>query len=200
MKKTFTVLMMVLLAAMLIVSCDNRATEPGYTGKTYEVGKEGPSGGIVFYDVDADNNSGNADGLKSSVCGWRYLEAAPTNIGGWSIGGLKDGAKTSGGIGAGDEDTVALEGYLANATSTQAFKKVKEYKVTKDGVDYTGWYIPTEAELKAAIPYLGEITKNLWTCTIKSSTELTRYAFSNKTFSASNPSMVSCTIHCVRKF
>ncbi|MBR1939080.1 MAG: DUF1566 domain-containing protein [Spirochaetales bacterium] len=47
---------------------------------TYIVGEIGPSSGYVFYDCDADNDTGNADGLKSSECGWRYLEAAPSDL------------------------------------------------------------------------------------------------------------------------
>lgn len=40
----------------------------------------GPAGGYIFYDCDADNEVGNQDGLISSECGWRYLEAAPTDL------------------------------------------------------------------------------------------------------------------------
>lgn len=39
-----------------------------------------PSVGLVFYDVDADNASGNSDGLVSTECGYRYLEAAPNDL------------------------------------------------------------------------------------------------------------------------
>lgn len=46
----------------------------------YEVGFLGQAGGYIFYDVDADNESGNADGLISSECGWRFLEAAPADL------------------------------------------------------------------------------------------------------------------------
>ena len=44
----------------------------------------GATGGYVFYDCDFDNDETNdgagPDGLKSSVCGWRYLEAAPADL------------------------------------------------------------------------------------------------------------------------
>ena len=46
----------------------------------YAIGSKGPARGIVFYDCDADNSSGNTDGLISSECGWRYLEAAPYDL------------------------------------------------------------------------------------------------------------------------
>ena len=35
---------------------------------------------MVFYDCDADNDTGNADGLKSSECGWRYLETTSAEL------------------------------------------------------------------------------------------------------------------------
>ena len=40
----------------------------------YVIGGKGELG-IIFYDVDADNDSGNEDGLTSSECGYRYFEA-----------------------------------------------------------------------------------------------------------------------------
>lgn len=46
----------------------------------FVIGDKGPAGGFIFYDCDADNSTGNADGLISSECGWRYLEAAPADI------------------------------------------------------------------------------------------------------------------------
>ena len=48
---------------------------------TLRMGSRGAAGGIVFYDCDLDNEEGNADGLISSECGWRFLEAAPQDIG-----------------------------------------------------------------------------------------------------------------------
>ena len=51
------------------------------------VGHKGEAGGIIFYDCDADNEVGNPDGLKSVECGWRYLEAAPSDI---EVGNTKE--------------------------------------------------------------------------------------------------------------
>ncbi len=71
----------VLLA--LLTSCckhewkDATCTDCG----TLRIGSKGPAGGYIFYDCDLDNKEGNGDGLISSECGWRFLEAAPENIG-----------------------------------------------------------------------------------------------------------------------
>ncbi len=46
----------------------------------YSIGDTGPAGGIIVYDCDADNDSGNSDGLTSSYCKWRYMEAAPAEL------------------------------------------------------------------------------------------------------------------------
>ena len=49
---------------------------------TYSIGDTGPAGGFIFYDCDADNDDTNEgagpDGLKSDVCGWRYMEISST--------------------------------------------------------------------------------------------------------------------------
>ena len=52
----------------------------GYDLEKLKVGMIGPAGGYIFYDVDADNGSGNSDGLESSKCGWRFLEAAISDL------------------------------------------------------------------------------------------------------------------------
>lgn len=48
--------------------------------ESFKVNLPGYAGGIIIYDCDADNASGNADGLRSQECGWRYLEAAPADL------------------------------------------------------------------------------------------------------------------------
>lgn len=62
-------------ALCLLFSCD-----PKVEDIQYRVGNKGPTGGYIFYDCDADNDSGNADGLISTECGWRFLEAAPADL------------------------------------------------------------------------------------------------------------------------
>ena len=47
---------------------------------SFTIGQTGPAGGFIFYDCDADNKTGNADGLISTECGWRFLEAAPEEL------------------------------------------------------------------------------------------------------------------------
>ncbi len=74
MKKT-VLLIALLLLILLFTSCDLFTTD-----STYSVGDTGPAGGIIFYDNDADNETGNADGLDSSIEGWRFLEAAPGDL------------------------------------------------------------------------------------------------------------------------
>jgi hypothetical protein len=68
----FTVLIFIFTGCDLFTS--------GPSESTYTVGGTGQAGGIIIYDCDADNDSGNSDGLTSSSTGWRYLEAAPGNI------------------------------------------------------------------------------------------------------------------------
>ena len=62
------------------LTCGFEQTEEIPERGEYKVGDIGPAGGYIFYDCDADNESGNADGLTSTQVGWRYLEAAPADL------------------------------------------------------------------------------------------------------------------------
>ena len=127
----------------------------------FEIGDRGPAGGWIFYDCDEDNSTGNADGLISTECGWRYLEVAPSDIGEYVFGYYRpDGTNnnvvgTAQAIGSGrynterlveymDIDGKAYSNYSGEATySEYAAKKCLDYT---DGV-YDDWFLPSKDEL-----------------------------------------------------
>ena len=72
-------LFLLLLFILIFTGCGLFTDEPNLQSD-YSIGDAGPAGGIIFYDNDADNESGNTDGLISDTAGWRYLEAAPGDL------------------------------------------------------------------------------------------------------------------------
>ena len=242
MKKTIIVLSMVMIAAMLFVSCDNNAAgasgKPTYTvtfklnagsgsgfdaqtvaeGETAEkpdtspkanekyqtfkfwsadginefkfdetpitddielealyrdlaVGDTGPAGGIIFYDVDADNNDDTNDGLVSTSCKWRYLEAAPSDcsktkedgttitkfafgryfLNGTATMSVENDNKS---IGKGTSNTDALVEAMKNSAykNSNTENGTLEFYAAQicDRYEYGGcvdWFLPSDAEL-----------------------------------------------------
>ena len=137
--------------------------------KTYAIGATGPAGGLIFYDCDADNESGNADGLTSAECGWRYLEVAPADI----TGTIRFGYyRTTGGnlfvngtgtysetdctgtaIGTGKTNTEKLVAAMGSEAyeSSSGDTKISVYaaKACADYVngDFDDWFLPSKDEL-----------------------------------------------------
>lgn len=125
----------------------------------FEIGDRGPAGGWIFYDCDEDNSTGNADGLISSECGWRYLEASPFIIRECAFGYYRpDGTNnnmvgTSQAIGSGRYNTERLVEYMdidGKAYSDSSGKTV-EY-AAKKCLDYSyggydDWFLPSKDEL-----------------------------------------------------
>ncbi len=110
---------------------------------TYSIGSVGPAGGYIFYDCDADNNSGNADGLISAECGWRYLEATPEDLN--TLYKFCD-YKTSFGdtivaVGKGKENTEKI----VKTLGSQAYAAYGCTEYTFNGFD--DWFLPSKNEL-----------------------------------------------------
>ena len=122
----------------------------------FEIGDIGPAGGYIFYDCDADNDSGNADKLKSSQCGWRYLVAAASDLtvtgsyvmttfvfGKWDSTGEEDWAVigTSADVGKGQANTTAIASKITSHVAAYRCSSLT------DDNGYNDWFLPSENEL-----------------------------------------------------
>ena len=108
------------------------------------IGLKGPAGGWVFYDIDADNDSGDADGLNSATAGWRYLEAADADLSGtfkWRVGSLDATGATGTAIGTGKSNTEKL--------STDAYPAAQACRDYGNGTAFDDWFLPSYEEIKA---------------------------------------------------
>lgn len=112
-----------------------------------DVGMRGPAGGLVFYDCDADNESGNRDGLVSSECGWRFLEAAPSVLEEELEFGPNVAMDLPSTLGSGKSNTEAL--VAAFGEGKYAAKACYDYEITVDGVVYDDWFLPSSSEFQA---------------------------------------------------
>ena len=110
----------------------------------YTVGDIGPSGGYVFY-----------ENPNHATDGWRYLEAAPAinEYTGKVWGGYGTAVGGTGtGIGTGASNTQKIVATFGNAEPYQsktdyAAKLCADLVVTKDGVQYDDWFLPSKDEL-----------------------------------------------------
>lgn len=109
----------------------------------YEVRDIGPAGGYVFYDKGSYSD------------GWRHLEAAPASneYSGKVWGGM---GTTVGGtgtaIGTGEGNTQKIVARFGNAEPYEnkadyAAKLCSDLVVTKNGVVYDDWFLPSKDEL-----------------------------------------------------
>lgn len=173
-----------------------------------EIGGRGPAGGWIFYDCDEDNSTGNADGLISSECGWRFLEAAPSDIGRYTFGYYRTDVTnnkvgTSQAIGSGSYNTERLVKYMdiegkAYSYSYWGSTKTEEYPAKKC-LDYTyggydDWFLPSRDELcemYKALKCQGGTNHGGWcpdSTHAATSTEATRNSFENYYYWSSSES------------
>ena len=82
--------------------------------------------------------------MKSSECGWRYLEAAPSDINHKSIWGDDGKYGTQTGIGTGKTNTAIIVSKASNSRKSNAATLCNDY--TYGG--YDDWFLPSEDELR----------------------------------------------------
>ena len=96
----------------------------------YKVGEKGPAGGWVFYDKGRYSD------------GWRYLEAAPSDLSSTYVWGDDGKFSTSTGIGTGKKNTEIIASKSTSWTKNAA-KACLDYK--ENG--YDDWFLPSKDEL-----------------------------------------------------
>lgn len=129
-----------IILPVIFISLFTLFSGPGINAKEkiYKIGDKGPAGGWIFY--DKGNNSS----------GWRYLEAAPEDIGkfAWGCITTKTGAIDTA-IGTGKTNTQKIAGICKEPGS--AANKAAAYR----GGGKSDWFLPSKDE--AALMY-----KNLY--------------------------------------
>ena len=131
---------------------------------TYTVGTRGPAGGYIFYDdaegFDFDGNGTISDYekdlidttvheedrrryLEAAPVGWDTVETDPTYV--WGGSGTFVDLPLYDKLGYAEFNTQNIVLKLGNGT--YAAKKCDDYSVTKDGVLYDDWGLPTPREL-----------------------------------------------------
>jgi hypothetical protein len=104
------------------------------TGKVYKVGDFGPAGGIVFHDKGVFSN------------GWRYLEAAPSEIEFTAQWGAyqRDVSGTAYGIGRGKQNTQIIVDYLRQIGESG---KAAQLCAALNFDGFNDWFLPSKDEL-----------------------------------------------------
>ena len=152
MKKTFSVLLMVLLASMLIVSCDNKADEP-----VSRVGEKGEAG-IIFYDKGSYSD------------GWRYLEADTADLSGSFKYGEKNTDYNAKGDSIGDGKT-NTDKLVANQGSNGSYAAVacSNLERTVGEKKYDDWFLPSSGEFVEMVKVKDKLNLDgqYWTSTEK---------------------------------
>lgn len=176
---------------------------------SYQFGEAGPAGGYVFYDKGSYSN------------GWRYLEAAPSDIsyngspifGLYLNNGVLKSAGTQSGIGTGQANTAALVAKMGNAakasafandTTTTGYYAARLCDVYAAG-GYSDWFLPSKDELNLMYKNLGQnnlggfYSNSYWSSTESDATNAYYQSFSSGNQSSFRRDG-SCSVRPIRAF
>ena len=113
------------------------------TNQTYNIGDRGPAGGIVFYDKGVVSN------------GWRYLEAAPHDLGPVRWGAHEQNVSgTEMGVGSGKRNTEIIVARLRQLGETG---RAAQVCASYDANGFTDWFLPSRDELNLMFQNLKRI-------------------------------------------
>jgi len=135
-----------LLALMLVVSCNPNEVKEEQRTTLYHIGDIGPAGGLIFYDKGDETD------------GWRYLEAAPYDIDTkeWGIFDKEVASSKGAAIGTGMQNTEAIIAFHDNLPNF--YSNPGKYNTFSDGTvaakacvaltinGFDNWHLPSEAE------------------------------------------------------
>ena len=133
--------------------------------KEYELGEEGPAGGIIFYDAKSEKTVTytNPTTGETVTRTWRYLEAAPANAKEGTTETFMWRTKNEGtfgtkeSLGYGLVNTYLLTALMKSDGSTYDFPAAtvaSKYRTSK--TEYTDWYLPSYEEIRALGDFLNE--------------------------------------------
>ena len=153
MRTRWVVSVSLMLAAMIstaLLSCSVDQSNDG-DNQVYEVGDEGPGGGLIFY---VDEEGVFAD--------WDYLEMAPTDTSRryWWVDPSKNAwntlksASLPSDIGYGSANTIEIDAHVFLSFAESAASDADNYTVSTGGVDYSDWFLPSEFELKELYTFI----------------------------------------------
>lgn len=121
----------------------------------YGIGDYGPAGGIIFYD-DVD------DGYDD-LFGKRYLEVIEYGSGlweniEWGAYNINISGADYSGLGYGETNTSAIVSALDSlGESGKAAQLCDSLIITKDGVEYKDWFLPSEEEMTVMFNAVGDM-------------------------------------------
>ena len=134
--KTWLSVLVLFSSVLFLTSCEDDE-EPAKIAGDYALGDKGPAGGFIFY----INPNYQTDG-------WRYMEAAPDDLGEMTWGTTDFAVQGAAGtaVGTGKQNTIDIvNGDPSDNTAADA---CANYNIAKDGVTYDDWFLPSRDELE----------------------------------------------------